>query len=66
MARCKIQRRTCVTRNVTVLSAVSIPGNRNNRIGSYVNSPLKKIHEGLEVRAVAGVLDVRKLVQDDL
>ena len=66
IARCKLQRRTCVTQNVTVLSAVSIPGNRNNRIGSYVNSPLKKIHEGLEIGAVTGILDVRKIVQDDL
>ncbi len=55
---------------VMVFTIVSTPGSRNNRIGRCVNSPLKnsplKIHEGLEVRAVTGILDVRKLVQNDL
>ena len=54
-----------------VFTIVSTPGSRKIRIRRCVNAPLKKaplkkIHEGLEIGAVTGVLDVRKLVQDDL
>ena len=56
---------------VMVFTIVSTPGSRKIRIRRCVNAPLKKaplkkIHEGLEIGAVTGILDVRKLVQDDL
>ena len=55
---------------VMVFTIVSTPGSRKIRIRRCVNSPLKnsptKIHEGFEVRAVTGILEVRQLVQNDL
>ena len=55
---------------VMVFTIVSTPGSRKIRIRRCVNAPLKnsplKIHEGLEIGAVTGILDVRQLVQNDL
>ena len=55
---------------VMVFTIVSTPGSRKIRIRRCVNAPLKnsplKIHEGLEIDAVTGILDVRQLVQNDL
>ena len=50
---------------VMVFTIVSTPGSRKIRIRRCVNAPLK-IHEGLEIDAVTGILEVRQLVQNDL